>query len=110
MTTALLKFALSGALIAAATEFAKRSGKLGGLILSLPLTSIFAILILWFETKSPERTASMTEETLWFIAPSLTLFVTFPFLLRRGMGFPLAFAIGIFSTAASYAFLFKIRP
>ena len=108
--TALLKFALGGALIAAATEFAKRSGKIGGLILSLPLTSIFAIMIFWLETRSAEKTASMTEETLWFIAPSLTLFVIFPFLLRRGMGFPLAFTIGILSTAASYAFLFKIRP
>ena len=41
------KALLSGAIVATASEIAKRSPALGALILSLPLVSIFAFIWLW---------------------------------------------------------------
>ena len=44
------KAALSGILIAAASEIARRSPTYGALLVSLPLISIFAMVWLWRET------------------------------------------------------------
>ena len=43
------KALLSGVIVAAVSEFAKRSPALGALILSLPLVSILAFIWLWRE-------------------------------------------------------------
>lgn len=106
---ALLKIALSSILIWAASEAGKRGGTLGALLVSLPLTSILTMSWIFFETRDPERIASMSTEILWFLAPSSVLFVALPLLLRKGIGFPIAMSIGIFLTALSYSFLFKFR-
>ena len=52
------KSALSGIIIAAASEFARRQPTLGALILSLPLVSILGILWLWRDTGDVTRVAA----------------------------------------------------
>ncbi len=105
----LIKLILSSLIIVGVTEVGKRSGKLGGLLLSLPLTSILALTWSWFETRDVEKTAQMTTETLWFIVPSLVLFLALPLLIRRGVGFPLAMTLSVIATLGSYALFFKLR-
>ena len=104
-----IKFLLSGALLATASELGKRSGKLGGLILSLPLTSILALTWLWWETRDAEKVAGMATETLWFLLPSLPLFFLLPPLLRKGMSFPVAMTLCITVTMGSYALFYRVR-
>jgi hypothetical protein len=104
-----IKFLLSGALLAVASELGKRSGKLGGLILSLPLTSILALTWLWWETRDGEKVAEMTTETFWFILPSLPLFFLLPPLLRRGVPFPWAMALCVIFTLGTYALFYRVR-
>lgn len=106
---ALLKIFTSGVLIWLSSEIGKRSGTLGGLLLSLPLTSIIALSWLWGETKNPEKVASMTIETFWFILPSLVLFLSLPLLLRKGVGFPWSMTLSVVATLISYALFFRIR-
>ena len=106
---AAFKILLGGLLIWASSELGKRSGALGGLILSLPLTSIFGILFLWLETRSVEKISSMTSEIPWFLLPSLVLFFALPFLLKRGLNFPLSFSLSIALTAGAYAVFFQFR-
>jgi hypothetical protein len=103
-----IKLLISGLLIALATESAKRSGKVGGLILSLPLTSILALCWIWWESREPEKVARMTLDTLWFILPSLVLFVTLPLLLRKGIPFGWAMTLSVACTMGSYALFFKL--
>jgi hypothetical protein len=105
----LIKLILSSLIIVGATEAGKRSGKLGGLLLSLPLTSILALSWSWWETRDAEKTAQMTTETLWFIVPSLVLFLALPVLIRRGMGFPWAMTLSVIFTLGSYVLFFKLR-
>ena len=50
-----IKAALSGIIIAAVSEVARRSPTLGALIVSLPLVSILGILWLWHDTSDAER-------------------------------------------------------
>ncbi len=104
-----VKILLSSLMIVGVTELGKRSGKAGGLLLSLPLTSILALTWFWWESRDTEKTAQMTLETLWFILPSLVLFLALPVMLRRGMGFPRAMTLSVIATLGSYVLFFRLR-
>jgi hypothetical protein len=42
---------------------------LGGLIASLPLISILAMIWLWQDTADTERIAAQSQATFWFVLP-----------------------------------------
>ena len=58
MIYVLVKAAISGAIVAAASEVARRWPGIGGLIVSLPLVSLLAIVWLWRDTGEAERVAA----------------------------------------------------
>ena len=105
-----LKAAISGLLVAIASEVARRYPSWGGLIVSLPLTSLLAMLWLWRDTGDPERIAGMSIGAFWFVLPSLPMFAVLPFLLRSGLGFWAAFGLSIVGTLALYALMFWVAP
>lgn len=105
-----LKAALSGAIVAAVSEIAKRYPGFGGLIASLPLVSVLGMMWLWHDTHDPARTAAHVSGTLWFIAPSLPMFVLIPVLLKRGVAFWPALAAGCLLTMALYAAMIALAP
>jgi hypothetical protein len=82
-----VKAALSGVIIAIASEVARRAPTLGALILSLPLVSILAFVWLWRDTGDAERIAALAESTFWYVLPTLPMFLVMPALLRHGVGF-----------------------
>jgi F0F1-type ATP synthase assembly protein I len=96
------KGVISGVIIMAASEIAKRSPIYGSLILSLPLISILAFIWLWRDTGDNERIASLAEGTFWLVLPTLPMFLVLPALLRSGIGFWIALAISIAMTIALY--------
>lgn len=101
-----LKAIISGLLIAASSEAAKRWPTVGGLIISLPLVSLLAFIWLWRDTGERVKVAELSSSTFWFILPSMPLFLIFPALLRSGFGFWVAFAISVAITLGLYlAFL-----
>jgi hypothetical protein len=106
----IVKTAISGVIIALASEVARRYPSWGGLIVSLPLTSILAMLWLWRDTGDPERVAGMSIGAFWFVLPSLPMFAVLPILLRSGVGFWAALAIVIAGTLALYALMFWAAP
>ena len=67
----LVKAVVSGVLIATISEVARRSPGWGGLLASLPLTSLIAIIWLWRDTSDPLRIADQATSTFWFVLPSL---------------------------------------
>ena len=89
----LIKAALSGVIVMVVSEVARRNPGIGGLIASLPLVSILAIIWLWRDTHDTDRIAKHAESTFWYVLPSLPMFLVFPALLRHGVGFwPALFA------------------
>ena len=96
------KAVISGVLIIAASEIAKRNPTYGSLILSLPLISILAFVWLWRDTGDNERIASLAEGTFWLVLPTLPLFLVLPALLRSGVDFWLALALSSAMTIALY--------
>jgi hypothetical protein len=58
----LLKIAISVAVLVVAAEVARRSTLLGALVVSLPLTSLLALVWLWRDTHDVERVARFAGE------------------------------------------------
>jgi len=106
----LIKAALSGAIVAAVSEIARRSPGWGGLLASLPLTSLLAMIWLWRDSGDPEKVAELSMGAFWFVLPSLPLFVVLPQLLRSGVGFWASLAIVIAGTLVLYAVMFWAAP
>ena len=105
-----IKAALSGAIVAAVSEVARRYPGWGGLVASLPLTSLLAMIWLWRDTGDSARVAGLSTSTIWFIVPSVPLFIALPLLLRSGLGFWAAMAIAVAGTLALYALMFWAAP
>ena len=99
----LLKAVISGALIAAASEAARRSTLLGAVLISLPLTSILAAVWLYRDTRDAEQVASLSWSILWVIVPSLVFFVVLPVALRSGVGFVASMVLACVATGLAYA-------
>ena len=106
----LVKAGLSGLLIAVISELAKRHPGVGALIASLPLVSVLGMLWLWHDRPDPENMAAHAEATFWFVLPSLPMFLLIPALLRQGVSFWTALALGCSLTIALYLGMTWLGP
>jgi len=106
----IIKSVLSGIIIMAVSEIAKRNPAIGGLIASLPLISILGIIWLWRDTADVERIASHAESTFWFVLPSLPMFLIFPAMLRHEVNFWAALAISCLITISLYVLTIWLLP
>jgi hypothetical protein len=93
-----LKTLVSAAILVAASEIAKRSTLLGGLIIALPLNSMLAFSWLYIDTRDPQRVAALSQSVMLLILPSLVFFVLMPLCLKAGLSFGLALAIAAGAT------------
>lgn len=82
------KIVISAVVFTIITELAKRSNAVAALITALPLTTL---LVLFWRQHQEHATAAQLAEylslTLWYVLPSLALFVAMPWLLRHGWSF-----------------------
>ena len=106
----LIKAMLSGLIAAAVSVVAKRYPGAGGLLASLPLISVLGMIWLWRDTSDPVRLAAHAEATFWFVLPSLPMFLLIPFLLRQGVAFWTALALGCLLTIGLYLAMVAIGP
>lgn len=105
-----LKAAFSGVLVALISEIARRHPGWGGLLASLPLTSILAMMWLWRDSGDPARVAQLSQSIIWFILPSIPMFLIIPALLKSGIGFWATMTLAIGATLALYALMFWVAP
>ena len=106
----LVKAAISGVLIAIISEVARRSPGWGGLLASLPLTSLIALIWLWRDTSDPVRIADQAVSTFWFVLPSLPMFLVMPWMLRHGVAFWPTVLAGCALTILLYLAMIWIGP
>jgi len=106
----IFKAGISGAIVAAVSEIARRHPGWGGLLASLPLTSLLAMIWLYRDSSDAERVAQLSVSTIWFFIPSVPLFIALPVLIRSGVGFWASMAIVVAGTLALYALMFWAAP
>ena len=97
-----IKALVSGALIALASEIARRNPGWGGLVASLPLVSLLTMLWLWRDTGDAARIADLALSSTAYVAASLPAFVALVLLLRRGIPIPWAMLAFVAVAATGY--------
>jgi F0F1-type ATP synthase assembly protein I len=100
-----IKALISGVLIAAASEIARRNPGWGGLVASLPLTSLLALIWLWRDTHDPVRAADFMTGTALYVIAALPAFAVIAWLLRKGTGIAPALLLGAMAAMAGYLLL-----
>ncbi|QIL01905.1 DUF3147 family protein [Sphingomonas sinipercae] len=105
-----IKALVSGIIVAAVSEVAKRYPGVGGLIASLPLVSVLGMIWLWQAKPDAANMASHAQATFWFVLPSLPMFLVIPAMLRAGVGFYAALALGCLLTIVLYAGMLFLAP
>ncbi len=103
----IIKTVISAAIIVAVSEVAKRSSLIGGLIASLPLTSLLAIIWLYTETKDTAKIQSLSLSIFWLVLPSLLFFITLPSFLKK-MTFAPAVTLAATVTIIAYYFMISL--
>lgn len=95
-------------LIIAAAEMAKRNTLLGGLIASIPLVSLLAIVWLYVDTRDTARIAVLSKDIFWLVLPSLVFFVCLPLLLNQGINFWFSLALSVMAMTGAYLLMLHI--
>ncbi len=88
MSLYILKILISAAVFTLITELAKRHAALAALITALPLTTL--LVLFWRQHQEHATTGQIADYlslTLWYVIPSLALFIAMPWLLRHGWSF-----------------------
>lgn len=104
----LTKAFLSGIVIVAVSEFAKRNNTLASIVHSLPLMSLVAFIWLFAETRDTALIGRHAFGTFWFVLPTLPLFLLLPALFKRGWQFWPALAAGVAVTVLLYALTLRL--
>jgi uncharacterized membrane protein (GlpM family) len=90
----LIKLAVSNLIIVACVLIGRRSPTLGGLIATMPLTSL--IVLIWLASDNPGDSRLLGEYTkgvLWGILPTIGFFVAAFLCLRKGIELPIVLAV-----------------
>ena len=87
----LLKLAITVTVVLLASALARRTGWIGALIASLPLTSLLVLVWLYTDTRDPKQVANLAMGIFWFVLGSLPFFLVLAFGLRHGWHVALTF-------------------
>lgn len=102
MTYYIVKLIISAIVIVLVSETAKRSSLIGGIIASIPLISVLAMIWLYVDTKDVKQISALATSVFWLVIPSLALFISLPVLLKYGIGFYQSMGLSILITVICY--------
>lgn len=100
-----LKVAISAILIVVISEVSKRYSITGGILASLPIVSVLAIIWLYIDTGNVEKVSRLSTSIFWMVLPSLTLFIMLPLLLKNKVPFFSALIISSIVMIAFYCIM-----
>jgi len=82
-----LKFSISALLIVAISEVSKRYSLAAGILASVPIISVLAMIWLYIDTASIARVSKLSASIFWIVFPFLPLFIILPVLLKNKVPF-----------------------
>jgi hypothetical protein len=90
-----IKVALVAITVVVVAELSKRYPRIGALLLSLPIVSLLAFLVSWFQHRDLAAISRLSRETLILVPLGLPFFIPLAFAERLHLDFWSAFAAGI---------------
>jgi len=103
-----IKVVVTAILVIAIAETAKRWSLAGAIVASLPVTSILAMIWLFWSTRDVEKVSQLSYSIFWVLAPSFLFFLVLPFLLRLGVNFWVSMGISCVTMTGAYWAFVKI--
>lgn len=88
MNQFIIKTLITAIIIVVISIVGRRFPGLGGLIASLPLTSILAMIWLYQDTQDVQKVISLSNSIFRMIIPSLSFFIVLPYLVKRFNFYP----------------------
>lgn len=82
-----VKTLITAIVVVGISELGKRYSFIGGILASLPLTSLLAFIWLYQDTKEVTAVIDLSYTIFWMVIPSLFFFLCLPFLLKIGWKF-----------------------
>ena len=104
----LVKLLVSALIIVLISEVSKKLPLLGSLIASIPLISVLGMIWMYGEKVNVSKIASHAEVTFWYVLPSLPMFLLLPWMLRKGINFPISLTVGVALTGVLYFIMVKV--
>ena len=83
----LIKIIVATFVIVLVTELSKKDTKLAALLLALPIISLTAYTMIWFESKDVDRIAKLANENFIYVLPVMPVLPLFSWLLKHGFGY-----------------------
>ena len=83
----IVKTLIAALVIVAVGEISKRSSALAAFLLALPIVSITAFVWIYVESKDKAKIADISQETFWYVIPTLPMFLLFSWMLRHDYNF-----------------------
>lgn len=83
----LINTIVSAVLIAISAELSKKSNVLSAVLISLPMSSILLLSIIYVKTNDVQKVSEISYSILWFVLPSLMFFIVLPLLLKQGLNY-----------------------
>jgi hypothetical protein len=102
------KIVITALLIVLISEITKRSSLLGALLAAVPLVSILAMTWMYLDTNNSSAAVEFSNKIIWLIPPSMTLFIMFPILIKKGISFYPSMAISVMLTITAYYLMILI--
>ncbi|WP_309498571.1 DUF3147 family protein [Sulfurovum sp.] len=96
------KLVITALLIVLISEVTKRSSLMGALLAAIPLVSILAMTWMYIDTHDSKSAVEFSNRIIWLIAPSMTLFIAFPVLIKKGLSFYPSMLLSILMTIFAY--------
>lgn len=110
MSYYIIKLVVTTLLIVLISEIAKRNSLAGAMLAAIPLVSILAMIWMYIDTNDSKSAVEFSQSIVWLIAPSMTLFISFPLLIRKGLSFYFSLTLSvIFTIIAYYSVLFVLN-
>ena len=89
----LFKTLIAAIIIVLVTEVSKRSTAMAAFLLALPIVSITSLLWILMETKDKVKIAVLSQQTFWYVLPTLPMFLLLAWLLKNNISFYVSLGI-----------------
>jgi hypothetical protein len=89
------RIGIAAVTIVAVAELSKRFPRYGALLLSLPIVSILAFVLGWFQYHDLPAISKLAKETIILVLLGLPFFLPFAFSNQLGLGFWASMGLGI---------------
>lgn len=97
-----IKYLLTAAIIVGVSEIAKRSDRLGAAVGAMPWMTTLVMIWLFVDKQPAAKIENHAWYTFWYVLPTMPMFLLIPWLLKRGMSFPLVMLLAALLTVAAF--------